>query len=111
MKTVKELVREIERDLVINITLSVKYGRINLREAREIAKEFMAGYPYKSEEELYKKVDLLSDKHKLVRKIYVKHVPAFKDEESKNILTEVRKHLIKGEIDEAIIVAKGGIYG
>ena len=111
MKNLKQVVKDVERDLVINITLSVRYGRINLKEARQIAKEFMAGYPYKNKKDLFKKVDYLSDKFKMVRKIYVKYVPAFKDEESKKVLKEVRKYMRKGEVEEAIVVAKGGIYG
>ena len=108
MKSLENAIKDIERDLVINITLNIRYGRISLKEAREIAREFITSYPYESKKDLFVKVDQLSDKYKLVRKVYVKHVPDYESEESEKTLKEMRQHMKNNDFENAIKSAKGG---
>jgi len=42
MKDLATLTKDIERDLLINIVMSVKYGRISKVDGKQIAKEFLS---------------------------------------------------------------------
>ena len=74
MKSLNTLVKDIERDLVVNLTLGVKHKRVKLKDARDISREFMASYPYKNKKELFDTLYKISEEQGLARKVYVKHI-------------------------------------
>ena len=111
MKDLKKLVKDIERDLVINIALSVRYKRIEKNEARDLAKEFMNSQPFKNKSELFKKLSEMSDKYKEIRKIYVKYALEYEEEKNNKILESMRYFMKKDEIENAIKVARDQFPG
>ena len=86
----EEKVKNIERDLVVNMALSVKYKRMTINDAKRLAKEFISNAFY-DEDELFQRLYALSDKYKEARKAYVKHAPQYYQEKDKLALEEVRK--------------------
>lgn len=85
----EEKVKNVERDLVVNMALSFKYKRMNMKEAKKLAKEFVAN-AFQDEEELFQRLYILSDKYKEARKVYVKYAPQYYQEKDEITLREVR---------------------
>lgn len=108
MNELNTLIKDVERDLVVKLVLGVKYGRIDLKEARNIAREFMAEHPYKNKEDLFEQLYIMSEKYNQVRKVYVKHVFEFEDEKRQNRLEIMRNYMKNNEYKNAVNVAKGG---
>lgn len=85
----EERVKNIERDLVVNMALSLKYKRMTMNEAKKLAKEFVAN-AFADENELFQRLYMLSDKYKEARKVYVKYAPQYYQEKDEITLKEVR---------------------
>lgn len=111
MKDLKELVKDVERDLVINIVLGVRYKRLTLKEAKTISKSFMASFPYKDHKELFEKLYILGSKHRAVRKVFVKYFQDYEKEEIEKTLVNMRIFIKINDFENAIKVARGGSYG
>lgn len=111
MKDIKELIKDIEADLVIGLVLSVKHKRINIKQAKVISKDFLSGFPFKDYEDLFMKLYVLSDKHRIVRKVYVKYSQSYEEELTKYILEKMREQITIKDFEKAIIIAKGAKYG
>lgn len=108
MNDLKLLIKDVERDLVINLTIGIRHKKIEKKEARDIAKEFMTS-PYKSEKELFMKLNKMSNKYWLVRKVYIKHAPGYESEKDGEIIKLMRKYMKMNDFENAIRVAKGGV--
>ena len=85
----EEKVKNIERDLVVNMALSVKYKRMTMNEAKRLAKKFVSN-AFQDEDELFQRLYVLSDKYKEARKVYVKYAPQYYKEKDEITLREVR---------------------
>ena len=99
MKDLNLLVKNIERDLLINIVLSVKHGRITKSEGRKIAGEFLS-MSFEDNNDFFEKLRDLS-KFREVRKVYVKYAPVYfleKDEiDLKKLRNFMKSNNFKGE--------------
>src|SRR4029079_3380438 len=107
MKILKELVKDVERDLVINLAVSVKHKRISFDESKVIAKEFISYFPFGNYEDLFERLCFMSSKYRDVRKVYVKYSPNYYDEKTQIVLFSMRKFIKEEDIDRALIIAKG----
>jgi len=106
MKALKKLVKDVERDLVINISLSTKHKKLTFDESKIIAKEFINYYPFISYEDLFERLYFLSTKHREVRKVYVKYSPKYYEEKSEHVLSRMRNSLRLKDIEEAVGIAR-----
>ena len=109
MKDLNELIKDVERDLVINLTLGLRRKKINKIEARNIAKEFMSGFVYKDKKDLFMKLNELSDKYRLVRKIYIKYACIYENEKNEETIKLMRSYMKQNDFENAIRTAKGGV--
>jgi len=109
MKDLNEIMKDIERDLVINLTISLRHKKISKTEARNIAREFINDFPYKDEEAFFEKLNELSGKFWVVRKVYVKYAFEYEDEKIEKSLIEMRNYMKIKDFENAIRVAKGGV--
>jgi len=109
MKDLVILTKDIERDLLINIVMSVKYGRISKKDAKEIAGEFLAK-SFNSQESIFKSLYELKD-YKEIRKVYVKYAPDYYKEKGKLKLKIMRDFMNLKDYESAIKIAKGENYG
>ena len=107
MKSLSELIKDVERDLVINLTIAIRREKIEKKEARNIAKEFMT-FSYKSKRELFMKLNKMSDKYWIVRKVYIKYAQDYEKEKDIEIIRLMRNFMNKNDYENAIRVAKGG---
>jgi hypothetical protein len=111
MKNLTELVKDIERDLVINIVIGVRHKRLTLKESKDLSKSFMASFPFRNYNELFEMLYELSLRYKAARKVYVKYFPEFENEEKEKILMNMRNFIKTNDYENAIKAAKGGNYG
>src|SRR3989344_4998863 len=96
MKSLEQTIKDVERDLVINLVISVKYKRISFAESKKIAKDCISYFPFKDYEDLFERLYFLSNSYREVRKVYVKYSPAYYEERSKAIL-EILRNNMKGK--------------
>ena len=111
MKSLERTIKDVERDLVINMVLGIRHGRINLKEARSLSKSFMTSFPFQDYKSLFETLYMLSNKYKEVRKVYIKYFPEFENEQREIILTNMRKFMKINDFENAIKVARGENYG
>lgn len=111
MKTVNDLIKAIERDIIINLTISTRGRKISLSEAKIIAKDFMDNYPFFGYEDLFNKLYLLSQKHKIIRKVYVKYSPPYYSAKSNFALKKMRAAIERNDRDTALKIAERIKYG
>ncbi len=109
MKELKDLMKDVERDLLIGIVISVKHKRLTLKESEKIAKEFIEE---KTEdyEKLFKKLFEMGKKYKIVRKIYVKYAPEYEYMKKERDLKIMRNYIEEKDYESAIEFVKGN-YG
>lgn len=110
MEILKELVKDIERDLVISLTISVRRGKISFNDSKKIAKEYISYFPYRSYDDLFERLYFLSTKHREVRKVYVKYSPRYYQEKTEHTLAKMRNFLRLKDIEEAVSVARRANY-
>lgn len=106
MKDLKLLIKDVERDLVINLILGVRHGRIGKREAIFVSRSFMASFPFQNYEALFRVLNVLSDKYKEVRKVYIKYFPEYQSEKREKTLERMREFMRNNDIENAIKAAK-----
>lgn len=106
MKEINELVKDIERDLLINIILSLRHKRMTKKEAKKLSASYLKGFPFRDSEDLFLSLRVLSDKFREARKVYIKYAVDYYDLKDKKILSEMRFYMNTNEIDKAIM--KGG---
>lgn len=92
MKSLEELVKDVERDLVINMVIGVRHGRLTLKESKNLSKNFMASFPFGDHESLFENLYNLSSEYKVARKTYVKYAPDFYDRKSQEQIKKVREN-------------------
>lgn len=102
MKKINDLIKDVERDLVINLTLGVRREKITFEEASQIARDFIDQEPFTGFEDLFKKLYILSEKHKEIRKVFVKYSPIYFNAKSEFVLNKMRFILKEKEIEKAI---------
>jgi hypothetical protein len=106
MKKLNELVKDVEKDLVIGLTISVRRKKISFDDSKKIAKDFVEKMPFLGYEDLFEKLNELSNKHRIIRKVYVKHAPDYFDIKTNYILFKMRQSLKDRNIEKAISIAK-----
>ena|SRR3972149_11472824 len=109
MKTLEQTIKDVERDLVISIVLSVRHKKMTMGEAKKLAKEFVSD-SFDSQEILFDRLYELSNSFREARKVYVKYAPDFYEEKRIMILGNMRKLIKNNDIDNAILISKGSTH-
>jgi hypothetical protein len=106
MKDLKALVKDVERELVVNLAISTKHNKVSFEDSKNIAKDYISSYPFANYEDLFERLLALSNKYREVRKIYVRYSPQYYEEKTRVILMQMRSCLRSDDIDEAVRVGK-----
>lgn len=110
MKELKVLVKDIERDLVIYLSIFTKYERISFQESKKMAWEYYKLYPFLDYEDLFRSLHKLSVKYKVFRRVYVKYAPVYYDEKARLILDHARNEMLAKRINKAVKLMKSINY-
>ncbi len=106
--SVKQLISDIERDLLFHIILNMRHRKISVGEAQLLAQDFLTLLPSKDKEELLNKLNELGKIYLEANQVYVKYAGPYEEEKRQEVLKAMRDHIKKGEIEQALAVAKGG---
>lgn len=86
----KQLVGDIERDLLSRIILDLRHKKMSAGEAQYLARDFLALLPSGDEEELLEKFGELGKTYPEVQKIYIKYVGPLKEKQRRKALEIIR---------------------
>ena len=106
MKDLKEFIKDIERDLFINIVISLRHKKMTQFEAKNLSKNYLAGYPFKDSESILQVLIFLARDFKEARKVYVKYAKDYYEYKDKERLSAMRFFISKNDIDKAILAGK-----
>ncbi len=110
MKKFDDFVNEVEIDLVANLAVLNKSKKISFDEAKVIAKDFMGSFPFENYEDMFRKMFDLSNKHRIIRKIYVKHAPSYFEAKKDFVLKNFRQAMDEKDIEKAISISRRIYY-
>jgi len=107
-KPIKELVDQIERDLLAHIYTNLKENKITGVAAQQLAREFLDLLPFKDKKDLVDKLSTLGQKYPEARQTYVNLGIPLEEQHRQERLDQMRAHIKAGDLDKALEVAKGG---
>jgi hypothetical protein len=107
MKNLEELIKDVERDLLVNILVSLKHKRMTKAQSIKLSKLFLTGFPIKDFESLFSALSTLSRDYSEARKVYVKHAVNYFDFKDKEKLENMRFYIGKKDYEKAILTGKG----
>lgn len=103
------LVEEVEKDLLAHIYANLKTNEITAEDAQKLAQEFLKLLPFKDKEDLLEKLNTLGKQYREAQEVYVKLGIPLEEQERQQKLDLMHKHIVNGEIDKALEVAKGSV--
>lgn len=103
----KKFISDVELDLTFHIVWNLKNKKISLAEAKSLAADFLKILPAKDKEELLGELRKLCDAYIEACDVYVTHNGTYQNEKRERMLAEMRKHIQEGNIEQALLVAKG----
>jgi|SRR5882672_2532378 len=101
------ITKDIEKDLLATIIENLKEDHLEIEQARALAQEFLALLPMQDKKDLLDKLHKLSKEHAEVNGIYLKYAKPYEEEDRQKKLTLMSEHIKNGQIEQALIVAKG----
>src|SRR3989344_6531744 len=101
--------KEVEKDLLLEIVKNLDQNKITPDQAQLQAKEFLALLPIQDKKDLLDKLYKLSQTNLETKGVYLNYARSYDEEERHKKLELMSQHIKKGEIEHALTVAKGGI--
>ena len=98
-----EIVKKELLDLVIE---NLKQNKIKAEDAQQLARDFLAILPVKSQADLLEKLRVLGVKYKEANEIYLGKLEKSSEDDRDKALDQVRDSISHGNIDGAIEAAK-----
>lgn len=105
---VKDFVSKVESDLLFHIITNMKKKQIAVPTAQQLARDFLALLPVKDKEELLIKLQKLAATYPEAREVYVQYAVPFEEEKRQEKLLAMAAHVNSGDIEKALLIAKGG---
>lgn len=108
--TIDFMTQEVKRDVMKQILLDLRHNKITNEDAQKISRYFQALFPVFTQEELLKKIQILSKYYDLFKSLYIKYSTLYYNEQKNTILAIVPNLIRENKIEQAIDVIKGGNY-
>lgn len=108
-QSIQTMTTDVERDLLNVIIQNLKQNRIDIEEAKKLAKEFLSFLPMQDQKDLLEKLYKLSQDHVETKGMYLKYAKPYEEDEREKKLALMSEHIKKGQIEHALTVAKGGM--
>lgn len=108
-QSLQTLTEDIEKELLNEIVTNLDSTTISVEEAQAVAKEFLSLLPLQDKKDLLDKLYKLSKDHRETADLYIKFAKPIEEDDRQQKLTLMSEHLKKGQIENALAVAKGGI--
>lgn len=97
---------KVEKKLMQIIVDHLKANKIALPQAQQLARDFLALLPFADQKDLLLKLQKLSNSYEEAKTVYVEELASYNEEKKNVVLTQMRNHIMQGQIDDAIRVAK-----
>jgi hypothetical protein len=107
VKNLEKFTKDVERDLLVNILVSIRHKRMTKTQAIKLSKSFLEGFPFKDFESLLSALVVLSREFSEARKVYVKYAGKFFETKDKEKLETMRFYIGKNDYEKAILVGRG----
>ncbi|HEX8932198.1 MAG TPA: hypothetical protein VF810_03530 [Patescibacteria group bacterium] len=108
-QTMQTITEDIEKDLFDEIVRNLDQATITAEEAQSVAQEFFALLPLQDKKDLLDKLYKLSVDHTETRNLYLKFAKPIEENDRQQKLALMSQHIINGQLDHALAVAKGEI--
>ena len=99
-------VEEVERELLEIIIKHLEENKINVSDAQKLAADFLAMLPMQDKKDLLEKLKKLGAQYKEAQELYVEELAKTHEEKRDVALTQIRDAIAKGDIHNAITIAK-----
>lgn len=97
---------DIEKDLLEVIIQNLEQNRIDTEEAKKVAQEFLSLLPIHDKKDLLEKLNKLGKDHLETQSVFLKYAKPYEEVERQKKLELMSQHIQKGQIEQAIAVAK-----
>ena len=95
-----------KRELVEIIIKHLRENKIDIQTAQKLAQDFLAAISQKDQRDVLAKLKELSKRYKEAEEIYVTSFEEIKNQERDEALSKMRDYIGKGQMEEAIKIAK-----
>jgi hypothetical protein len=106
MKKMEETIKDIERDLLINILISLRHKKMTKKEAKMLSGEFLSIFPVTDFESLFSSLKSLSNSYTEARKVYIKHAGKYINARDEEKLQKIRFFMVANNFEKAIQAGK-----
>ncbi|SRR5258708_1140837 len=106
-KALKRFLEDIKQDLLFYIISSLREKKINLGQAKALAKDYLTLFPVTDKEDVLNKLYTIAGVHAGAREVYVKYAAPYEEEKRLKLLQNMRVYMQKNDYDTAVAVAKG----
>lgn len=103
----QQTITHVEKDLLNLILHRVENKNMSPTDAQNLAKEFLSFLPIKDQHDLLLKLHKLSQDNNATQELYLKYAKPYEENEAQRRLTLMSHHLHKGDIEQALSIAKG----
>mgnify|MGYP001565774631 FL=1 len=106
MADIKEETEIIKKDLVELIIKHLRENKLTPEKAKQLATDFLQRLPFQDQKDLLVKLEELGQNSQEIKEIYIEELAKEEKENTQNTLNQMRSHIEKGNIDEAVNTAK-----
>ena len=95
-----------KRRLTELIIQHLRENKISPEKAKQLASEFLTKLPFQDQKDLLAKLEELGNKYDEAKELHVEELSKNEEHNSQNTLQQMRDHIEKGNIDEAVNAAR-----
>lgn len=99
---------DVEKELLVEIVKRLDEQKMSEVDAQQLAKDFLALLPIQDKKDLLDKLNKFSQANSEAKGVYLKYMVPHEEEDRLRKLELMSQHIQKGEIENALAVARGG---
>ena len=100
--------KDMQRDLLIHIVVSLKHGGISHSLAKNLSQKIIEVFKNTKEAQIYEAFFEISKKHPQIMDIFIKNANAYENRKRIEDVPAIISFIEQNDIDNALRVAKGG---
>jgi hypothetical protein len=102
-----DFVKKVEKELLFHMYQNINFNKITPEQAGKLAKEFLFLLPAKDKQDLLLKLNVLGKTYPEAQQTYTDELVSSEEQKRQEKLAVMRDHIKSGNIEAAIVVAKG----
>jgi hypothetical protein len=100
--------QNVEKSLFFYIIANIEHNLLSVEDAQVLAENFLSLLPPSDKEAFLANIYSLGDKYREAYYVYLRYGGEYEEEKRNRKLQMIRMYLQTGNIEQAILVAKGG---